>query len=249
MKLVLIIYLFFFRYNKISRTSRYSFFFCMTSNIKRLKSLSISVPILYGNKATKLTAENLRSISSPDHTHKWTVFFKPVLDYVNLTPLIKKVTFKLHETYENPIRTVEKPPFEVTETGWGEFEIIIKIHFHSNQELGINEKNLQIFHSLKLHSYIPQQDPDSDVFSVLYDEMIFQEPTEKVFEILTQKPVNLLPYTLSNPSKRYQEYVRSDEVEELAKLDLFIEKIKKKIEDEYILYNELNQKKLALIND
>ena len=29
---------------------------------------------------------------------------------------------------------VTKPPFEVTETGWGEFEIAIKIYFHDPNE-------------------------------------------------------------------------------------------------------------------
>jgi len=37
--------------------------------------------------------------------------------------------FKLHESYSDALRTVTKPPYEVTETGWGEFEIIIKIYF------------------------------------------------------------------------------------------------------------------------
>ena len=35
----------------------------------------------------------------------------------------QKVTFNLHVSFQNPSRTIEKPPFELTETGWGEFEI------------------------------------------------------------------------------------------------------------------------------
>lgn len=37
----------------------------------------------------------------------------------------------LHETYVNPIRIIERPPFEVTECGWGQFEVKIEIYFHS----------------------------------------------------------------------------------------------------------------------
>ena len=185
----------------------------------------------------------------PDHTHEWTIFFKPVLDNIDLTPLIKKVTFKLHETYDTPVRSIEKPPYQVTETGWGEFEIIIKLHFHSGAELGINEKNFQIFHGLKLHPFNPQHPPkeNGEVHSVLYDELVFQEPTEKVFEILTQKPLNLLPYKLSDESKRDQEYVRPDEIDELARLDVYINKVREEIENQRDQYKDLEQERLALL--
>lgn len=47
---------------------------------------------------------------------------------------IKKIHFKLHESYANPNRIVTKPPYELTETGWGEFEIVIKLYFHDPNE-------------------------------------------------------------------------------------------------------------------
>lgn len=87
-----------------------------------------------------------------------------------MSAYVKKIQFKLHESYGNPLRgeqsvniqmqmdleeirtcisadvglnyfhwqcvqlfllilVVTKPPYEITETGWGEFEIIIKIFF------------------------------------------------------------------------------------------------------------------------
>lgn len=216
---------------------------------KRIKNVSISVPILYGNSAIRLKPEKRTAKTPPDHTHEWTVFFKPVLDNVDLTPLIKRVTFKLHETYENPIRSVESPPYQVTATGWGEFEIIIKIHFHAGSELGINEKNFQIFHSLKLHPYNPTapQRENGEVHSVLFDELVFQEPTETVFEILTRKPLNLLPYKLSDPNKRDQEFLMTDEIDEIARLDVYIAKVKEEIEKQRNEYKELEQQKLALL--
>ena len=52
----------------------------------------------------------------------------------------KKVVFKLHDSYPNNTRTfTEGPPYEVTETGWGEFEIIIKIYW--NVEGKQNDRN------------------------------------------------------------------------------------------------------------
>lgn len=67
------------------------------------------------------------------HTHQWTVYLKPFNDEDTST-YIKKVHFKLHESYANPNRILTKPPYEVTETGWGEFEIVIKVYFHDPTE-------------------------------------------------------------------------------------------------------------------
>ncbi|EDK47580.1 conserved hypothetical protein [Lodderomyces elongisporus NRRL YB-4239] len=220
----------------------------MSSNSRRIKFVSISLPVLYGNHAYKLTPETRKATTPQDHTHIWTVFFKPVLGDVDLTPLIKKVTFKLHETYENPIRSIERPPYQVTETGWGEFEIIIKLHFHSGVDLGINEKNFQIFHALKLHPYNPQHPKreNGEVHLILYDELVFNEPTDKVFEILTKKPINLIPYTLSSHDKRDQEYLRTDESDELGRLDAYLGKVKEEIARQAEEFKKLEEEKLSI---
>jgi hypothetical protein len=36
------------------------------------------------------------------------------------------------------IAVVTKPPYEVTETGWGEFEIVIKIYFNDPNEKSVS---------------------------------------------------------------------------------------------------------------
>lgn len=48
-----------------------------------------------------------------------------------------------------PVSAIERPPFEVTETGWGEFDIIIKIFFVPEAA----EKPLTFTHHLKLHPW------------------------------------------------------------------------------------------------
>lgn len=92
-------------------------------------------PIVYGNKARYFGKKR----EEDGHTHEWTVYVKP---YANedMSTYIKKVHFKLHESYANPNRIVMKQPYELTETGWGEFEIVIKIYFHD-----INERPVSIF--------------------------------------------------------------------------------------------------------
>ena len=62
-----------------------------------------------------------------------------------MSAYVKKVNFKLHDSYANANRTLTKPPYEVTETGWGEFEIVIKIYFQDP-----SERPVTIYHILKL---------------------------------------------------------------------------------------------------
>ncbi len=76
--------------------------------------MSIFRPIIYGNTATVLTPKERESLSSPDHTHKWTVAVRsaasnPNSDIVggadDLSYFIKRVVLKLHETYPNQSRS------------------------------------------------------------------------------------------------------------------------------------------------
>ena len=55
-----------------------------------------------------------------------------------MSAYVKKVNFKLHDSYSNANRTVTKPPYEVTETGWGEFEIVIKVYFQVGNNNNLN---------------------------------------------------------------------------------------------------------------
>ncbi|SPO22556.1 probable Protein AF-9 homolog [Ustilago trichophora] len=70
----------------------------------------------------------------------------------DISHFIKRVQFKLHDTYPQPTRNIDKPPYHVTETGWGEFEIQIKIFFVPEA----NEKPITLFHHLKLHPWLQQ---------------------------------------------------------------------------------------------
>ncbi|CEP11865.1 hypothetical protein [Parasitella parasitica] len=165
----------------------------MSTGNKRIKGLSVSRPFYYGSIAYPL---NGKKASDADHTHKWTVMVKG-LDNEDLSYYIKKVVFKLHETYTNPIRSVEQPPFEVSETGWGEFEIMIKIHFHSIA----SEKPISLYHHLRLHPYEDDANgqpwpKDKPVMSLLYDELVFNEPTESLYQVFSDH--NALSVNLPN---------------------------------------------------
>nr|XP_029501201.1 YEATS domain-containing protein 4 [Oncorhynchus nerka] len=90
----------------------------------RVKGVTIVKPIVFGNVARYFGKKR----EEDGHTHQWSVYVKPYRNE-DMSAYVKKIQFKLHESYVNPLRVVTKPPYEITETGWGEFEIIIKMFF------------------------------------------------------------------------------------------------------------------------
>lgn len=145
---------------------------------------------MFGSRSELLPLNKPEGVSE-DHTHRWTVYIRGV-DNEDVTYWLKKVQFKLHETYSQSLRTIEAPgPFEVTETGWGEFEVTIKLFFAP--EAG--EKAQSIYHQLKLHHYGEDKEAreaakarGDPVVSQQYEEIIFNEPSEAFYEILTSDP-------------------------------------------------------------
>ncbi|GAA5983310.1 hypothetical protein JCM11641_002260 [Rhodosporidiobolus odoratus] len=198
------------------------------SGLKRVRGVSVFRPIVYGNSTVLLTEEER---AGTDHTHRWTVGVRSAASppYANphptqqiggaddLSHMIKKVTFKLYETYKNPLRSIEQPPFEVTETGWGEFDIVIKVFFVPES----NEKPLTFNHHLKLHPWpidpilyhqpIAPGDPPnpelvghpapvlSPVHSWQYEEIVFTEPTETFYATLLEHRPSPLPKSNRHP--------------------------------------------------
>ena len=68
-------------------------------------------------------------------------------DGQDLSKIFKKVVFKLHESFHKPTRTISVPPYEVSESGWGEFEIQATIHL-----MDPAEPSLTLYHFLKLYA-------------------------------------------------------------------------------------------------
>jgi len=188
----------------------------MSNERVRVRGLSIFRPIIYGNSAVVLTPEERQNSPHPDHTHRWTVAVRsaasvPDSDTVgnadDIGYFVKRVTFKLHDTYPNPSRNVDKMPFEVTETGWGEFEIQIRINFVSES----GEKAVVLYHHLKLHPWtaIGSGEPEipppevaakaGPVHSWQYDELVFNDPYQSFLNILQAHPPTPLPKAKRRP--------------------------------------------------
>jgi YEATS domain-containing protein 4 len=79
-------------------------------------------------------------------------------------------------------------PFELHETGWGEFEIAIKLYYVPESA----EKPQTLYHHLRLHPYGRTEEEKEamhlnggQVISWSYEEQLFNEPYEPFYEILT----------------------------------------------------------------
>src|ERR1700757_4755017 len=68
---------------------------------KRMKGTVVTRALYYGNIASPLMG---KKASDSDHTHKWTVLVRGV-NNEDISFWVKKVTFRLHETYPNPQRS------------------------------------------------------------------------------------------------------------------------------------------------
>ena len=138
-------------------------------------------PFVVGSIATWLgkKAEESRS-------HEWTVFLRSANPDEDMSTYIKKVVFVLHPTLSPPTRVIETAPFEVTEFGWGEFEISLQVFFHDSRE-----KPIELTHMLKLyHDGDNQQHPIAKpVVSERYDEFVFSSPSEALRQRLAAEVV------------------------------------------------------------
>jgi len=131
--------------------------------------------IFYGSIAFWLGKKADEKIS-----HKWVVYVRG-LNNEDISYFIKEVVFTLHESFENHVRVVNKYPFELYESGWGEFDIKITINFNDD-----SIKPIEFIHSLKLY---PQANismsTKKPIVSENYEEIVFVNPKSPLKELLT----------------------------------------------------------------
>lgn len=151
--------------------------------MERMKGVVVTKGIIYGSmsfyQGKKVDEQN---------SHKWACYVRGMGDE-DLSVFVKKVVFQLHSSFTNPCRTFERPPYEVHETGWGEFEILIQVYFHDPKE-----KKIDIYHLLQLYPKTPgaSLSTKKPVISENYDEIIFNEPYPDFYQKL-QTSVGIPP--------------------------------------------------------
>jgi YEATS domain-containing protein 4 len=211
---------------------------------KRVRGIQVHRPFLYGTEAIPFDPANKPKDAPADHTHRWKVFVRGI-NGEDISYWLRKVQFKLHDTYANSVRMIEAPPFEVEETGWGEFEIAIKFYFVPES----TEKPQTIWHSLKLHPYGDDIEGKKErremVKSVCYEEVLFNEPVEQFYEILTGGPsrgkgsksaksTSRIAHTAEIPDLISKDNIfsREEESKELDRLGEAIKTVEKLIKEE-----------------
>lgn len=131
--------------------------------------------VLYGTTAEPLPEKD----ETTGHTHKWKVYLRGARGE-DISVYISRVLFKLHPTYDPPVRLVKTPPFEVEETGWGEFDIDIKVFFRDPKE-----KPVEFHHPMKLfHSVETPQNSKDPVISDQVNVITFTNPSKHFMALL-----------------------------------------------------------------
>eukprot|EP01138_Halocafeteria_seosinensis_P004895 gb/GECG01005006.1/.p1 GENE.gb/GECG01005006.1/~~gb/GECG01005006.1/.p1 ORF type:complete len:337 (+),score=60.51 gb/GECG01005006.1/:1-1011(+) len=133
----------------------------------RAPSRSVYVPIVYGTMSWWLGRPGPGS--DKEHSHRWKAYVRGA-DGRDISYAVRAVVFKLHPSFANPDREVTSPPFELNETGWGEFDLHIKIFFHD-----LNAKPITRKHTLRLYHNGGQISKEAPVVSENYDEIVFND--------------------------------------------------------------------------
>jgi len=138
----------------------------------------LSKPFVIGSVAYSLGKKAEESA-----THEWTVYLRSANPDEDISMYVKHVVFILHPTLSPPTRTIDTAPFEVTERGWGEFDITLQIFFHDSRE-----KPIELNHMLKLYPDTESTTPQhvaKPVVSERYDEFVFNSPSDALRQRLT----------------------------------------------------------------
>jgi len=145
--------------------------------MERVENTTIACPIVYGSIAFYLGKK-----AEEYSTHRWTLYVRGPQDE-DLSTFVEKIAFTLHPSFPDPVRVITTPPFEISETGWGEFEAGIRIFFRDN-----SEQPIDLFHQIRLYppSTQPQLNSKKPVVSESYDEVLFTSPTRQFYDQLMQ---------------------------------------------------------------
>lgn len=188
---------------------------------KRVKGVKLCRHFIIGNEAHVLPHSGYPDPPPDGHTKGWKVYVRPLPNGPDMTTWLKKVQFKLHHTYTDASRTIEAPgPFEVMETGYGEFGVEIRLYFA--QEAG--EKAVYREHYLVLAPYgsdeqKARQEKENLVVAERLETIEFNEPTQEFYKSMTSEDqYNWLKVKKGRGKGKKPDYVFEGEIEPSAQL-------------------------------
>ncbi|KAG2392271.1 hypothetical protein C9374_012523 [Naegleria lovaniensis] len=110
------------------------------------KTDTIRKRIVVGNTSHYISEKHREVHDS--YTHKWTIYVRGSSEEPDISTYVKKVRVFLHRSFApNDIVDIYHPPFHVSRRGYGEFQVIVQLHFKGNTDIN---KPLDIVHHLSL---------------------------------------------------------------------------------------------------
>lgn len=205
--------------------------------MKRVKGSVFTVPIVHGS-----VAEYLGEDATDAKTHRWTVYLRPFHNAL-ISHFIGHVEFLLHDSFSDATRRVSQMPYEVTEYGWGEFEVVITIVFHDSAE-----KPVELFHPLHLfHSN--QSVSNSPVVVEFYDEIVFQDPTEKMLNLLKTTPHGpSVSLNESSCAKHYTDFSNTEN-STLKSIEAARTRLREEARAKQQRYEQLEEERASLVKE
>lgn len=143
----------------------------------------ISKEIVYGTVAFWLGKKAEETVS-----HKWCVYVRGP-NNEDISYFIKSVVFTLHNSFVDHERVVDKFPFDLYESGWGEFDIKITINL-KDELINKNMPPIEFIHFLKLYPTLQHVNLSTKkpIVSENFDEIVFVNPNKIMKQILNNVP-------------------------------------------------------------
>lgn len=148
---------------------------------ERKKGVTLSYPIILGSVAFYMGKK-----SPGEHSHSWNIYLRSA-DGKDLSYLLEKVVFTLHPSCSQPVVIIEEPPFQVTQTGWGEFDAAITFHFKNGIENPVTNHHFLKLFPEGVTVAGPNTSTTIPVVSEVFDEFLFVNPTVSLFNHLSNE--------------------------------------------------------------
>lgn len=133
-------------------------------HITKSMASSIQIKLVLGHSAQwrkKPTVEG--------YTHDWTILVRGE-DGQNISHFVEKVVFFLHESFPKPKRVVKEPPYQISESGYGSFNLPVEVYFRNKDE----PKKVRFEYDLLLPNL-----NDPPINQIRSECLTFQNPSEE----------------------------------------------------------------------
>jgi len=129
-------------------------------------------------------AQRLPEPTTEGYTHDWKVYVRGPRDS-DISDWVRQVVFLLHPSFAVAERAITAPPFEVSEMGWGDFDIQIAIYFHDSR---IPPFRTSIHLQLNPFGRSKERSPLDPVYNEFYETVTFTEYSQEFGNRLRRNP-------------------------------------------------------------